>query len=81
MEPTRDRLTRHARSLLRGRYARLGPLAQTDDAVQQLYLKALRNQGRFWVTQNRRGRDIAINNIRGMLGMPADKPPAASTAC
>jgi RNA polymerase sigma factor (sigma-70 family) len=44
----RDRLLRHARQLLHGPYARLGPLAQTDDVVQQLYLKVLQNQGRFW---------------------------------
>jgi DNA-directed RNA polymerase specialized sigma24 family protein len=49
LELTRDRLTRHARRLLHGRYARLGPLAQTDDIVQQLYLKILHNQDRFWV--------------------------------
>src|SRR5262245_17038794 len=39
----------HARRLLHGRYARLEPFAQTDDVVQQLYLKILRNQDRFWV--------------------------------
>ena len=49
LELTRDRLTRHARRFLHGRYARLEPLAQTDDVVQQLYLKILRNQDRFWV--------------------------------
>jgi RNA polymerase sigma factor (sigma-70 family) len=49
LELTRDRLTRHARSLLHGRYARLEPLAQTDDVVQQLYVKILQNQDRFWV--------------------------------
>jgi RNA polymerase sigma factor (sigma-70 family) len=49
LELTRDRLTRHARRLLHGRYARLEPFAQTDDVVQQLYLKILRNQDRFWV--------------------------------
>jgi RNA polymerase sigma-70 factor (ECF subfamily) len=49
LELTRDRLTRHARRLLHGRYARLEPSAQTDDVVQQLYLKILRNQDRFWV--------------------------------
>src|SRR5262249_12121325 len=30
-------------------YARLEPFAQTDDVVQQLYLKILQNQDRFWV--------------------------------
>src|SRR5262245_36643507 len=49
LELTRDRLLRHARRLLHGRYARLEPLAQTDDVVQQLYLKILQNQDRFWV--------------------------------
>ena len=46
---TRDRLMHHARRFLHGRYARLEPFAQTDDVVQQLYLKILRNQDRFWV--------------------------------
>jgi RNA polymerase sigma factor (sigma-70 family) len=45
----RDRLMGHARRLLHGPYARLGPFAQTDDVVQQLYLKVLQHQGRFWV--------------------------------
>jgi len=45
----RDRLMRHARRFLHGRYARLEPFAQTDDVVQQLYLKILKNQDRFWV--------------------------------
>jgi RNA polymerase sigma factor (sigma-70 family) len=49
LELTRDRLTHHARRLLHGRYARLEPFAQTDDVIQQLYLKILRNQDRFWV--------------------------------
>jgi RNA polymerase sigma-70 factor (ECF subfamily) len=53
LELTRGRLTRHARRLLHGRYARLEPFAQTDDVVQQLYLKILRNQDRFWA--NARG--------------------------
>jgi RNA polymerase sigma factor (sigma-70 family) len=52
LELTRDRLTRHARSLLHGRYARLEPFAQTDDVVQQLYVKILQNQDRFWVNAN-----------------------------
>ena len=47
LELTRDRLMRHARLLLHGRYARLEPFAQTDDVVQQLYLKILQNQDRF----------------------------------
>jgi RNA polymerase sigma-70 factor (ECF subfamily) len=49
LELTRDRLMRHARRFLHGRYARLEPFAQTDDVVQQLYLKILENQDRFWV--------------------------------
>ena len=49
LELTRDRLMCHARRFLHGRYARLEPLAQTDDVVQQLYVKILQNQDRFWV--------------------------------
>ena len=48
LELTRDRLSGHARRLLHGRYARLEPFAQTDDVVQQVYLKILKNQDRFW---------------------------------
>src|SRR5262249_58266629 len=49
LEVTRDRLMGHARRFLHGRYARLEPLAQTDDVVQQLYIKILQHQDRFWV--------------------------------
>jgi RNA polymerase sigma-70 factor (ECF subfamily) len=49
LELTRDRLMHHARRFLHGRYARLEPFAQTDDVVQQLYIKILQNQERFWV--------------------------------
>jgi RNA polymerase sigma factor (sigma-70 family) len=49
LELSRDRLTRHARPLLHGHFARLERFAQTDDVVQQLYVKILRNQDRFWV--------------------------------
>ena len=49
LELTRDRLLCHARHFLHGRYARLEPFAQTDDVVQQLYIKILQNQERFWV--------------------------------
>ena len=49
LELTRDRLMHHARRFLHGRYARLEPFAQTDDVVQQLYLKILQQQDRFWV--------------------------------
>ena len=56
LELTRDRLMHHARLLLHGRYARLEPFAQTDDIVQQLYLKILQNQDRFWI--NARGEPV-----------------------
>ena len=56
LELTRDRLMHHARLLLHGRYARLEPFAQTDDVVQQLYLKILQHQDRFWV--NARGEPV-----------------------
>jgi RNA polymerase sigma-70 factor (ECF subfamily) len=49
LELTRDRLMGHARRFLHGRYARLEPFAQTDDIIQQLYLKILQNRDRFWV--------------------------------
>jgi RNA polymerase sigma-70 factor (ECF subfamily) len=56
LELTRDRLMHHARLLLHGRYARLEPFAQTDDVVQQLYVKILQNEDRFWV--NARGEPV-----------------------
>jgi len=56
LELTRDRLMRHARRLLHGRYARVEPLEQTDDVVQQLYLKIIQQQDRFWV--NARGEPV-----------------------
>ena len=56
LELTRERLMRHARRLLHGRYARLEPIAQTDDVVQQLFIKILKNQDRFWV--NSRGEPV-----------------------
>ena len=52
LELTRNRLMDHARRFLHGSYARLEPFAQTDDVVQQLYMKILRNQDRFWVKGN-----------------------------
>jgi RNA polymerase sigma-70 factor (ECF subfamily) len=52
LELTRDRLLRHARRFLHGPYARLEPFQQTDDVVQQLYLKILQNQDRFWVNRD-----------------------------
>jgi RNA polymerase sigma factor (sigma-70 family) len=52
LELTRDRLMRHAHRFLHGPYARLERFEQTDDVVQQLYLKILENQDRFWVNAN-----------------------------
>jgi RNA polymerase sigma-70 factor (ECF subfamily) len=49
LELTRDRLMRHARRFLHGHYARLERFEQTDDVVQQLYVKILQNQDRFWL--------------------------------
>jgi RNA polymerase sigma factor (sigma-70 family) len=56
LELTRDRLLGHARRLLHGRYGRLEQYEQTDDVVQQLYVKILQNQDRFWV--NARGEPV-----------------------
>jgi RNA polymerase sigma-70 factor (ECF subfamily) len=56
LEATRNRLMRHAHRHLHERYARLEVFEQTDDVVQQLYLKILQNQGRFWV--NSRGEPV-----------------------
>src|SRR4051812_1257306 len=89
LELTRGRLMRHARLLLHGRYARLEPLAQTDDVVQQLYLKILRHQDRFWV--NARGepvrtlaeffghtsawmRDVLCDQLRQAYGRDNNRP-------
>jgi DNA-directed RNA polymerase specialized sigma24 family protein len=91
LELARDRLLRHARHLLHGPYARLEPFAQTDDVVQQLYLKALRNQGRFWA--NARGepvqtlaeffghtsawmRDVLCDLLRQACGRDDNRPAA-----
>ena len=49
LELTRDRLTGHPRHFLHGPFARLEPFTQTDDVVQQLLVKILRQQDRFWV--------------------------------
>src|SRR5262249_17735587 len=49
LEVARDRLMRQARHFLHGRYGRLEPFAQTDDVVQQPYVKILQDPGRFWV--------------------------------
>src|SRR5262245_26122212 len=89
LELTRDRLMRHAHRFLHGRYARLEPHAQTDDVVQQLYLKILRSQDRFWV--NARGepvktlaeffghasawmRDVLCDQIRKEYGRDENRP-------
>jgi RNA polymerase sigma factor (sigma-70 family) len=56
LELTRDRLMHHARRHLHGHHARLEPFEQTDDVVQQLYVKILQNQDRFWV--NARGEPV-----------------------
>jgi RNA polymerase sigma factor (sigma-70 family) len=57
LEVTRDRLMRHARRHLHGTHARLEAFEQTDDVVQQLYVKILQNQDRFWV--NAHGRPVS----------------------
>src|SRR5262249_38190459 len=88
-------LRRHARRLLHGPYARLEPFAQTDDVVQQLYLKILRNQDRFWV--NARGeplrslaeffghtaawmRDVLCDLLRQQCGRGGNRPAALPLA-
>ena len=90
LELTRDRLTQHARRLLHGRYARLEPFAQTDDVVQQLYVKILRNQDRFWVNANGEPvrslaeffryssawmRDVLCDQLRQAYGREDNRPP------
>ena len=89
LELTRDRLIRHARRFLHGHYARLEPFAQTDDVVQQLYVKILLNQDRFWV--NARGepvrtlaeffghtsawmRDVLCDQLRKAFGRDDNRP-------
>lgn len=89
LELTRDRLLSHARRLLHGRYARLEPFAQTDDVVQQLYIKILQHQDRFWV--NARGepvrslaeffghssawmRDVLCDQLRKAYGRDDNRP-------
>jgi hypothetical protein len=49
LELTRDRLMRQCRRFLQGRYARPELFARTDDGVQQLFVKILQHQDRFWV--------------------------------
>jgi RNA polymerase sigma factor (sigma-70 family) len=93
LELTRDRLMHHARHFLHGRYARLEPFAQTDDVVQQLYVKILQNADRFWV--NARGepvqslteffghasawmRDVLCDQLRKAYGRDDNRPAALS---
>src|SRR5262245_57528503 len=90
LELTRDRLMRHARRLLHGRYARLEPFAQTDDVVQQLYLKILRDEDRFWVNADGAPvrslaeffghssawmRDVLCDQLRAAYGRDDNRPP------
>jgi hypothetical protein len=89
LELTHDRLTGHARRLLHGRYARLEPFAQTDDVVQQLYLKILQHQDRFWVNADGAPvrtlaeffgrasawmRDVLCDQLRQAYGRDDDRP-------
>jgi RNA polymerase sigma-70 factor (ECF subfamily) len=91
LELTRDRLVHHARFFLHGRYARLEPFAQTDDVVQQLYIKILRNQDRFWVNADGRPlrslaeffghtsawmRDVLCDLLRKEYGRDDNRPAA-----
>lgn len=91
LEVARDRLAGHARRLLHGRYARLEPLAQTDDVVQQLYLKILHNPDRFWVHADGRPvrspaeffghasawmRDVLCDLLRKEVGRDDNRPAA-----
>jgi RNA polymerase sigma-70 factor (ECF subfamily) len=91
LELARDRLAGHARRLLHGRYARLEPLAQTDDVVQQLYLKILKQQDRFWVNADGRPvqtpaeffghaaawmRDVLCDLLRQGYGRDDNRPAA-----
>src|SRR5262245_5397763 len=90
LELTRSRVTQHARRLLHGYYARLEPFAQTDDVVQQLYLKILRNQDRFWVNGDGKPvrslaeffghtsawmRDVLCDQLRKAYGRDDKRPP------
>jgi RNA polymerase sigma-70 factor (ECF subfamily) len=91
LELARDRLMAHARLFLHGRYARLEPLAQTDDVVQQLYVKILQNQDRFWVNADGEPvrslaeffghssawlRDVLCDLLRQAYGRGDDRPAA-----
>ena len=89
LELTRDRLMRHARHFLHTRYARLEPFAQTDDVVQQLYVKILQNEDRFWVNADGEPvhtlaeyfghtsawmRDVLCNLLRKAYGRDDNRP-------
>jgi RNA polymerase sigma-70 factor (ECF subfamily) len=89
LEFTRDRLMRHARSFLHGGYASLEPFEQTDDVIQELYLKILQNQDRFWVNANGEPvhtlaeffghtsawlRDVLCNQLRKAYGRNYNRP-------
>jgi RNA polymerase sigma-70 factor (ECF subfamily) len=91
LELTRDHLMHHARRFLHGRYARLEPFAQTDDVVQQLYLKILQNQDRFWVNADGEPvrtlaeffghtsawiRDVLCDQLRKVYGRDDNRPAA-----
>jgi RNA polymerase sigma-70 factor (ECF subfamily) len=91
LELTRDRLMRHARRLLHGQYARLEPFALTDDIVQQLYVKILQNQDRFWVNADGESvrtlaeffghtsawlRDVLCDLLRKACGRDDNRPAA-----
>jgi RNA polymerase sigma-70 factor (ECF subfamily) len=91
LELTRDRLMCHARRFLHGHYARLEPFGQTDDIVQQLYLKILQNQDRFWVNADGRPmrslaeffghtsawmRDVLCEQLRKAYGRDDNRPAA-----
>ena len=89
LQLTRDRLLRHARRFLHGRYARLERFEQTDDIVQQLYVKILENQDRFWVNSDGKPvrtlaeffghtsawmRDVLCDLLRKMYGRDDNRP-------
>ena len=91
LELTRDHLMGHARRFLHGRYARLEPFAQTDDVVQQLFLKILQNQDRFWVNADGEPvrslaeffghtsawmRDVLCDQLRQAYGRDDNRPAA-----
>jgi RNA polymerase sigma-70 factor (ECF subfamily) len=95
LEITRERLMRQARRQLHARYARLEPFEETDDVVQQLYVKILQNQDRFWV--NARGepvrslaeffghasawmRDVLCDLLRKSCGRDLQRPAAVPLA-